>query len=1118
MTRNNKLKSVLLLIILTVCTIFSVGCSKDEKFVYVQAAGTTTNAVTTQTAKAVSGQATLINTTSFKFELPSNAYPANTEIIVKEDATYSTLGNNFSARFTPQSAVLNFSTIQPSSSGSILQSLLASTRSQNYFQTQAASLVISLLNSNSYDASAKYFLACKDSGGKWSYLNCQYLGAGNFQAYFNTRYQTFVLVKRNSLATPTIVKGLEVKGPSSLVADHSGVYDKNATFTLSLSKNDSSKFDPSDVFISFIAFDKNVTLPFIGKAGERHEFSTQSASEYFATLPLPLSIFSDYTTIGENATYTFVLALAEMDVAMLPQQLMMRVSYDDTDKYVAEKVVSFSKIGVPNIHPTVLSVEPANESVILRAELDKIKVRFKEDMLFSSLAGSLVLNKLDVNDDPYGEDIVCGVTGYDSESLEATFNIPSVSADTKYRATLKNVRNQYDHPLQTPYTWTFRVVEFSGVASVLPANDATNVPINTSIVLTFQKPISDPTEVSFDLGYNGGASIGYNFEWASNKDMVTLTPYTNLNFYSKVDLTLSGGTDIDGYAIDGFNMSFTTVARTERELVRPTNNGGNIPINTQIVMGFTQTVAANTSDYVKIYRKLPAETGFTEDTAVVHMWTNDHKTLTIIPADGANWKYHASYEIRLMAGAVDINGNEILAKTWAFSTLVGDKPTVVSLAPTALTRTTAELELRMTANSGKPLNLSEVKLQVTGDPPNNMASGGLTLFASYTGHSRDAIFKFNLSGLERNKQYWVRVQYKLESDNLVYYNTDDANNFASFITEIWEGQGTEASPYLVSTAQELMDIAQKLDKHFRQTADITLAGDWAPLGATQESPFTGTYDGNEKKITGLALNQANLATEQRKNGIGLFGFTNEAHLKNVRLHGAQITGVGETAKIGALVGRDYKSTITNCHILNANLKGHTEIGGIIGDSEQSTLKNCLVSGAVTIEATNTTTSKIGGMVGKSLNSHIQNSTVVTDGTFSIIGYIHAGGILGHGEGGSISGCQVTEVTMTNSKFDSRVGLVVGLASSNMSISGCGINSSAVKGKNHVGGVVGEGYSVAVSGCTISDCEIRATNENPRVGLIYGEALNGSTHVNCSVTLPTLVNEVAYQNTPAPPLN
>lgn len=67
------------------------------------------------------------------------------------------------------------------------------------------------------------------------------------------------------------------------------------------------------------------------------------------------------------------------------------------------------------------------------------------------------------------------------------------------------------------------------------------------------------------------------------------------------------------------------------------------------------------------------------------------------------------------------------------------------------------------------------------------------------------------------------------------------------------GQGTTESPFLITTAQQLMDIKNNLTAYYRLEADIDLQGiSWIPLGNTS-LPFKGTLDGNDHVIRNLTV-------------------------------------------------------------------------------------------------------------------------------------------------------------------------------------------------------------------------------------------------------------------------
>ena len=99
----------------------------------------------------------------------------------------------------------------------------------------------------------------------------------------------------------------------------------------------------------------------------------------------------------------------------------------------------------------------------------------------------------------------------------------------------------------------------------------------------------------------------------------------------------------------------------------------------------------------------------------------------------------------------------------------------------------------------------------------------------------------------------------------------------------WSGSGnSENDPILITSAADLTQLATDVNggesysnMYFKQTADITLSGEWTPIG-TQSNPFKGHYDGGGFAIRGLRV------TGNYKHA-GLFGY-----ISSDRYHGSQI--------------------------------------------------------------------------------------------------------------------------------------------------------------------------------------------------------------------------------------
>lgn len=246
------------------------------------------------------------------------------------------------------------------------------------------------------------------------------------------------------------------------------------------------------------------------------------------------------------------------------------------------------------------------------------------------------------------------------------------------------------------------------------------------------------------------------------------------------------------------------------------------------------------------------------------------------------------------------------------------------------------------------------------------------------------------------------------------------------------GNGTDTNPYIIATKADLKYLSEHpndWDKHFKQTSDIvfdsldfTSNGEFynngkglTPIG-NLISKFKGNYDGNNKAIYNIFINHPDT------NYIGLFGYTLNAHIMNIRLH-------------------------------NAYVKGRNFVGGLVGYNSSSYITNAFVTGEIQGEIS------IGGLAGSnSFNSIITESYAICDVSCQISG---SGGLVGiNFDSSSIS----NSFAISSINGNSQVGGLVGLNNQYSRISNCFANSS-VKGNVYVGGFVGNNQNYS----EISDC-------------------------------------------------
>ena len=213
-----------------------------------------------------------------------------------------------------------------------------------------------------------------------------------------------------------------------------------------------------------------------------------------------------------------------------------------------------------------------------------------------------------------------------------------------------------------------------------------------------------------------------------------------------------------------------------------------------------------------------------------------------------------------------------------------------------------------------------------------------------------------------------------------------------------EGDGS----YTVTTADGLKNVAKlvneegKTDINITLDTDLTLTGEWTPIG-TESQPYTGTFNGKDKTITGLTVNQ------EGTNYVGLIGYLGSGgKVQNVVLEGVQITSDNSSGYAGGVAG-DSWGTIENCSV-SGSVSGSSgsDVGGVVGYQQVGSITGC--SSSATVKGTE----RAGGVVGVTNGGTTPltacyatgNVTVENDGTSNA----WAGGIVGMNGTGTLIAC------------------------------------------------------------------------------------------------------------------
>ncbi len=240
------------------------------------------------------------------------------------------------------------------------------------------------------------------------------------------------------------------------------------------------------------------------------------------------------------------------------------------------------------------------------------------------------------------------------------------------------------------------------------------------------------------------------------------------------------------------------------------------------------------------------------------------------------------------------------------------------------------------------------------------------------------------------------------------------------------GSGTEADPFLITSAQDLAKMAVSYNtagatanKYFKitaQTIDMS-AHEWVPI-----TNFAGHFDGDGVSITGLKIGTATAPAEYA--AAGLFGTLNPGAIVtditvDVAIH-IRCTTAG-TVVVGGIAGYS-RGTVDSCTVtgtVNVDAQGtdiklDSYVGGIVGrarieaDTDTVVISNCVNHATVSVSNSNfynnsTRYSNAGGIVGYMHSKAGMTASgvlvnCVNTGTVSALGEVtsrNAGGIAGN---------------------------------------------------------------------------------------------------------------------------
>ena len=320
----------------------------------------------------------------------------------------------------------------------------------------------------------------------------------------------------------------------------------------------------------------------------------------------------------------------------------------------------------------------------------------------------------------------------------------------------------------------------------------------------------------------------------------------------------------------------------------------------------------------------------------------------------------------------------------------------------------------------------------------------------------------------------IVARAKQAASELDGFGNRDYDKDATYAT--WDGTETDTDWYDPDETNYTLDSAEKLAGLSQMVADgetfkgktITLTSDidlgnasWTPIG-TEDTPFEGTFDGNEKTIYNLTPSSDGEYT-------GLFGKTTSATIRDLTIKGGTINATG--TNVGAVAGRTVATTVSGVIVDGVSVDGrYGYVGGLVGEGYTGKLENCVVRNA------------------------------------TISGGQYIGGISGQGYA-TITGCSVENCEINGTSW--KVGGIIGqLNEGTFTFSDLTVKDTVIRStSNCVGGIVGfSNYgNKTFKNCNVVDCTIEKSNSSDLtgvagfVGQIYGKTGNLFTFDQCAVT-------------------
>ena len=977
-------------------------------------------------------------------------------------------------------------------------------------------LNISFSNEDKLSSATNYYIGIKDiNSGEWQFANVY---SSNFSVrssisstnqfsysiYKNNVHVALFADLRNSLQnTPKVLDFVATLTPSIITANDS-VFTEDLKVNLLLSGENLSDLTADAYKIKVLYFSSdshdtslnvdNKTVTYLNGGLNNSNASSDGYLHYFQFVPL-----STNYSAGFAPSISFDINLKDINISAFPSNFIVEISNSNSKvlSFAYSAILSFTRSSSSsntdrdtetntdtntntdtdtgtNTGTDPQLVEKAvailkSPAVDFPSANSKVEIKFSNDIVWddSKKAKITIDNNAVIND-----------FSYSNKVLSLTFK-DRLAYNTTYILKITDM---------TDVENTTLVFKTGNVGTVSLKSAATDFQVsNNKIELEFSADIpwsmADKDKIDID---NNVEITDFTY---SNK-ILTLSLREKLKFASLYLIKING--------LEGIENN-TLVLRTEdnAEAVLKSDSE-DVSVTAPIEVEFSKDIYFENADISNISLNNGAE---------IAGCSYANKVLTLRVQDKLN--YDTLYTLTFN----DVNG-VAAGKAFNIKTQEINARPVIRLAedsimPNMNGRTS--LQPKFFVDFGKPIAISALALK-------NIKLNGADLpegcTLEFDADMQNAVLKF-ANNIDEAKDCILAINAYTDEDkgniNAVEFS------FKTMPPENLPGSGTIDDPFLVYHQGHLSQLNNMTpinyltgNYFFKQMDDITLTGDWTPIGDYYTNHFYGNYNGNNKVIS-------NIKIIGDSSGCGLFSYIENGSVTNLIIRDSLMDG--GSYYLGLLCGYLNNGLVENIKIEGNNTFSSNsyswagyQAGGLIGHANNSVIRKCIVTGTLNFyKDSDNPQGYRGGLIGWATDCEISDCCV--DSPEGIVkGTYHIGGLLGLSSGCNVYQCYSN---INVESRDSRVGGFSGSISESTITNCYSISQITISPYNYTyeygGGFGGILWESTITDCYASGTIIIKNTKANSIGSIIGFYDNNNVITNTFSTVNIKIDEGVLYN-------